>query len=246
MHLETLLYMLLQSDRYLPPPVPVPDFEAIAKSAQEMIVANDWVSIPETRLMIGLKTPKGHSKAEEYFGWDNEKPRRLINVSAFEAKARPITNEEYARYLYETKSETLPASWALNLVRNGSYAPERTNDQTNGDSLHGNSPGAPFIGNFMKGKAVKTVFGPVTLDLAKHWPVIASYDELSRCAKWMGGRIPTMEEVRSIYEYVDRMKAEEAEKVLARTISAVNGYRVLYDQFGLHLTYSIDTSQTMV
>ncbi|KAL9615031.1 MAG: hypothetical protein Q9167_000563 [Letrouitia subvulpina] len=224
MHLETLLYMLLQSDRCFPPPVPVPDFEAIAKSAQEMIVPNDWVSIPETRLMNGLDNSKRYSEAEEYFGWDNEKPRRVISVPAFEAKARPITNEEYARYLYETKSMTFPASWALTLDRNDSSARKHTNYQANGDNPHRNNLEAPFIGNFMKGKAVKTVFGPVSLHLAKHWPVVASYDELSRCAKWMGGRIPTMGEARSIYEYVEGMKAEEAEKVLARTISAVNGH----------------------
>jgi hypothetical protein len=38
----------------------------------------------------------------------------------------------------------------------------------------------------------------------------------------MGGRIPTMEEARSIYSYVDGMKPE-FEKSLGNTIPAVNG-----------------------
>lgn len=56
-----------------------------------------------------------------------------------------------------------------------------------------------------------------------NWPVVASYDELAGCAQWMGGRIPTMEEVRSIYAYVDSRKPE-FEQSLGNTIPAVNGY----------------------
>lgn len=55
------------------------------------------------------------------------------------------------------------------------------------------------------------------------WPVVASYDELAGCAQWMGGRIPTMEEARSIYAYVDSIKPE-FEQSLGNTIPAVNGY----------------------
>jgi len=72
---------------------------------------------------------------------------------------------------------------------------------------------------------VRTVFGTVPLKLALGWPVVASYDELAGCAQWMGGRIPTMEEARSIYSYVESIK-EEFEKSLGNTIPAVNGYDV--------------------
>jgi hypothetical protein len=70
---------------------------------------------------------------------------------------------------------------------------------------------------------VRTVYGTVALKFAMGWPVVASYDELAGCAIWMGGRIPTMEEVRSIYSYVESMKPE-FEKSLGNTIPAVNGY----------------------
>jgi hypothetical protein len=72
------------------------------------------------------------------------------------------------------------------------------------------------------GKFVRTVYGTVSLKLAMGWPVVASYDELAGCAQWMGGRIPTMEEVQSIYSYVESMKPE-FEKSLGNTIPAVNG-----------------------
>ena len=56
---------------------------------------------------------------------------------------------------------------------------------------------------------------------------MASYDELARCAAWYGGRIPTLEEGRSIYEYVDELKGKEIEKALGKTIPAVNRYLAL-------------------
>jgi hypothetical protein len=52
---------------------------------------------------------------------------------------------------------------------------------------------------------------------------MASYDELVGCAQFMGGRIPTMEEARSIYSYVDSLKAAKLQKSLGNTIPAVNG-----------------------
>lgn len=71
---------------------------------------------------------------------------------------------------------------------------------------------------------VRTVYGLVPLQYALDWPLFASYDELAGCAKWMGGRIPTFEETRSIYHYVDALKIKEAERQLGKTVPAVNGY----------------------
>ena len=83
-----------------------------------------------------------------------------------------------------------------------------------------------FTNAYLNDKAVRTVYGPVPLVYALDWPAIASYDELAGCAKWMNGRIPTMEEARSIYDYVDQLKLKEAGEVIASTIPAVNGYAV--------------------
>jgi hypothetical protein len=62
----------------------------------------------------------------------------------------------------------------------------------------------------------------VPLKYALDWPVMASYDELAAYAKWANGRIPTFEEVRSIYNYVETSKLD-AQKVPSKLISAVNG-----------------------
>ena len=77
---------------------------------------------------------------------------------------------------------------------------------------------------YLEGIAVRTVYGLVPLKYALHWPVFASYDELASCATWMGGRIPTMEEARSIYSHVDGLKLREAEQHLGKTVPAVNGF----------------------
>jgi hypothetical protein len=77
----------------------------------------------------------------------------------------------------------------------------------------------------VRDKSVRTVYGLVPLKHALDWPIFASYDELAGCAAWMGGRIPTLEEARSIYEYVDSqaLKKVVTQSKLARRFPAVNG-----------------------
>lgn len=193
MHLETLLYMLLQSDKTLAPPrTKIPDFVRLAQDAEQGAVTNQWFTIPEQKISIGLIDPEDNSGPDRHFGWDNEKPTRYLNVHSFQAQGRGITNQEYASYL-EATGKHIPASWT-------------TVDLSNGDSsTSGNVPA------YHSDKAVRTVYGPVPLKHALHWPVFASYDELAGCAKWMGGRIPTLEEARSIYSHVDRMKKAEVD-----------------------------------
>jgi hypothetical protein len=70
MHLETLLYMLLQSDRTLPPPRVVrPDFVKEAKLAERAVVPNEWFTIPEQQIRIGLEDPEDNSGPDHHFGW---------------------------------------------------------------------------------------------------------------------------------------------------------------------------------
>ena len=223
MHLETLLYMLVQSDKIRAPLGEVPDFESLAEDAKRNRVANEWFEIPANDISVGLDDPEHDAGPERYFGWDNEKPVRKVHVPAFQAKARPITNQEYAQYLIQTHKERLPASWAVILG-----AGHRSSDPT--DASGAESNGAYVKGHqetltdeYLQGKAVRTVYGPVSLTNALDWPVFASFDELSACAKWMNGRIPTAEEAQSIYSHVDRLKTKEAEKVQSCRISAVNG-----------------------
>ncbi|KAG6856236.1 hypothetical protein H0H87_006169 [Tephrocybe sp. NHM501043] len=50
---------------------------------------------------------------------------------------------------------------------------------------------------------VRTLYGPIPLKIAQHWPVITSYNDLSTYATVKGGRIPTEPELRVFNEMFD-------------------------------------------
>ena len=179
---------------------------------------NQWIRIPAQTLTIGMDDPENEKGPDRYFGWDNEKPKRRTNVHAFDAKARPLTNGDFARFLSVNNDCDVPASWTSSLKRNSS---DPNKEPSNGSYINGADSSLTEV--FLNGKFVRTVFGPVPLKHALHWPVMASYDELARCAKWMNGRIPTAEEVRSIYHYVDTNRREERGSILTKETSALNG-----------------------
>ena len=214
--------MLLQSDRILPPPGAAPDFVALGKQARKAAVPNQWIPIPASSFNVGLDDPENDDGPDRYFGWDNEKPQRLIEVPAFEAQARPLTNEDYATYLYHTDQDAVPASWVSE--KSSHSVPESQREAVvNGHSSYQNRPSPPLTDVYLAGKSVRTVYGPISLEHALDWPVFASYDELSRCATWMDGRIPSLDEVQSIYNYVDRNKNKKTDSINTKKISAVNG-----------------------
>ncbi|KAK2839253.1 hypothetical protein FQN49_006323 [Arthroderma sp. PD_2] len=210
MHLETFLYMLLQSHSIKPPPQAVrPEFKHLALESAKNAVPNEWFEIPEQTLAIGLDEPEPDDIPSDSFGWDNEKPQRVVQVPSFIAKARPVTNGEYAKYLEDNSIGKVPASWierpAQNGAANGSEAATTTNGSHSITSKY----------------AVRTVFGPVSLEWALDWPVAASHDELNGYAKWMDCRIPTFEEVRSLYKY--SLTSPPGDCLANGSITATNG-----------------------
>ena len=223
MHIETLLYMLTQSEKTLPPPdTAKPDFEAMAREAEAKAIPNEWIGIPATTFRMGMDDPESASGPERFFGWDAEKPSRSVSVRAFSAKSRPITNREYAQYLHDRDVSGVPASWTErtgqdSVQSNGTS--HLNGGHTNGERTTRDDAG---FSSFTQDKSVKTVYGHVPLSQALEWPVIASYDELAGCAVWMGGRIPTVEEAESIYKYSEQMKSVEAHKAIGKSIPAVN------------------------
>ncbi|KAG8410100.1 Ergothioneine biosynthesis protein 1 [Metarhizium acridum] len=69
MHIETLLYMMLQSDRTLPPPLTgMPDFERMAKRAFEARVDNEWFDVPAQQVILGMNDPESGTD-NVHFGW---------------------------------------------------------------------------------------------------------------------------------------------------------------------------------
>jgi len=199
----------------------------MASQAASQAVPNEWFKVPEADISLGLDDPEIEFHVDRHFGWDNEKPSRTVHVHSFSAKARPITNEEYSEYLEANGKSTLPASWCdAPYCLDDQKAHSRANgvrSDTNG--ANGNTNGVNSAGHpkSIKGRYVRTFYGTIPLEYALDWPVVASYDELAGCAKWMGGRIPTLEETRSIYAYVERTRAKEIEQSIGKKIPAVNG-----------------------
>jgi L-histidine Nalpha-methyltransferase / hercynylcysteine S-oxide synthase len=233
MHLETLLYMLLQSDLTLPPPDTVrPDFEALALTARKATKENQWFDIPAQDVRIGMDDPDDDLTAQGHFGFDNEKPARTVHVPAFQAKARPITNGEYAEYMEKAGIDQLPSSWIDLQDTKTPPTTTRADSPLQSDVMPRpfDSAALPTAPAFVRTKAIRTVYGPVPLAYALDWPLFASYDELAGCAAWMGGRIPQLDEARSIYAWAETLQAHKADAVRAhaRRIPAVNSH-LLHD-----------------
>ncbi|KAF9501797.1 hypothetical protein BDN71DRAFT_1500819 [Pleurotus eryngii] len=181
-HIETLLYMLIQraGTGTLPPPGFVtPPFARLSR--QWDIIpppSTPSVQLGPATINLGHEDSEGDDftadgkvvEADESFlsqewGWDNESPARTVEVGAFRAEWRPVSNSEFEAYWRgEGKDKvSMPKSWVL------------TED----------------------GEAqVRTVYGPVAMEIAKHWPVMTAYDDLVRYARWKGGRLPTEPELR--------------------------------------------------
>jgi len=227
MHLETFLYMSLQSEKVCPPPgQSIPDFESLAMVARQERSKNGWHTIPAATVTIGANDAENDLPPERYFLWDNERPSRAVSVREFQAQSRPISNGEYAKFLETTHSNKLPASWtSRNRTTNGSSYTNGVSD-TNGTHKgmqNGVSDASAEPSHvFLEGKAVRTVYGTIPLKFVLDWPVMASYDELDAFARWSNGRIPSFDELKSIYQYVETQRLI-AENTSSSLVPAVNG-----------------------
>lgn len=122
----------------------------------------------------------------------------------------------------QTNETKIPASWAERAVHGTKPTKTKSDTKYTNNDRH-SSPSVLLSKVYLDGKYVRTDYGLIPLEYALDWPVFASYDELARCASWMGGRIPTAEEVWSIYSHVDGLRSKEAEQKLGKTVPAVNG-----------------------
>ena len=193
MHLETFLYMLLQDSctrighEVVKPSWLIPE----SQLPKANLCNNTWIEIPQTTISIGIDdTDDECGQGPELYSWDNEKPRRSgINIPQFQAKGAPLCIEDYVDYLASKDAlhGPVPATWvpAVGLTP--------LKDVTRKERI---------LNSF----SLRTFFGPLPLSnpYARALPVVASYDELLRCAQWFGGRIPTQGELLSIYEYKDQ------------------------------------------
>lgn len=194
LHLETLLYMLIQSPNTKPPAgFMAPDWPSLSQQwqaehekrggrlaleqrfhfeASSVELGHDdddtqdfdFVATRPTSDTHDLNLQLGHPE----FGWDNEHPRRRVETQAFSISALPISNAQYLEFLKVTNSTDAPSSW----IESGTD----------------------------EGYSVRTFYGPVTMTVAQHWPVQASGKQLSAYAAWKGGRLPSQAELRKLMD----------------------------------------------
>ncbi|KAF9272712.1 hypothetical protein BGZ88_004478 [Linnemannia elongata] len=188
MHLETIIYMLAQSPNTAPPPsIPAP--WAVRKSAADGTSSSEvslspstvspatWFSINPAQLnkdIISL----GHNDLESddltdahnedlttAFGWDNEHPLVTSRPlpSTFEIQSRQVTNSEFLGYLKSVG--------------------------VTGKSLQGNEK-TPASWLIQDGGEVfvKSVYGPVPLEVSGVWPVSCSNIQAIGYAAWLSNQ----------------------------------------------------------
>jgi formylglycine-generating enzyme required for sulfatase activity len=107
MHAETLLYMLLQSPETRPPPGVASTLTRQGTSSLQPAV---WINMPASTFDVGMDDPE-EAKTGEFYGWDNEKPRRSISHGNVALQSRPISNGEFAAFLDAHPDRSTPESW---------------------------------------------------------------------------------------------------------------------------------------
>jgi iron(II)-dependent oxidoreductase len=163
MHQETLLYMLHRLAYPLkrePLGVPPPD-------AGGQPPSREAVRIPAGRATLGA------GAGEIPFGWDNEFPKRMIDVATFEMDVHPLTN----------------ASW-LDFVDAGGY---RDADLWTEEGFRWVTRERVEWPAFWTRHGDRwfwrAQFHEIPLPLA--WPVFVSHAEASAYARWRGRRLPS-------------------------------------------------------
>ncbi|KAI0661991.1 hypothetical protein C8Q70DRAFT_1051496 [Cubamyces menziesii] len=173
-HAETLLYMLLQraGTGTIPPAGFVPPAWDV--------FAETWNNHPEPATQTVTLGPEditlGHNDDEadddstdvyrHDFGWDNEHPQRTVHVGKFKIEWRPVTNGQFYDF-YMSGGKDM-------------------------DNIKFPKSWVDIDGEVY----VRTLYGPVPMKIARNWPLITSFDNLSTYASVKGGRIPTEPELR--------------------------------------------------
>lgn len=164
MHQETLLYMVHQlpfEQKRRPaghPPLP-----------RGQGVRAGRVRVPGGNVILGT------TRDSIPFGWDNEFPASLTEVSDFQIDAAPVRQNEFLRFVeaggYEERRLWDEEGWAWR-TRCRIYHPV-------------------FWERAQPGWICRTLFEPVPLEDVGGWPVYVSGAEAAAYARWKGGRLAT-------------------------------------------------------
>ncbi|KAF5388839.1 hypothetical protein D9757_005606 [Collybiopsis confluens] len=193
-HVETLLYMLIQraGSALFPYTLPPPGFHAPAWE----VLKKQWNKIPlpvgKTVELGGVDLVLGQDDSE---GDDTmyETADQMDNIFSH---TYGWDNESPSRIVHVGKFK---AEWRP--VSNGEF--ERWWSSSKGTVP---TPKSWVIDEETGEIKVRTLYGPVSFDVASTWPVLTSHDSLEAYAKSKGGRLPAEDELRlflDTYNVVD-------------------------------------------
>jgi ergothioneine biosynthesis protein EgtB len=164
MHQETLLYMLHQ----------LPVHQKRKPSSHPSLPLGRGAAAERIRIPGG-KVVLGATRNSIPFGWDNEFPTLLTDVSEFEIDATPVRQGEFLHFVeaggYEERGLWDEDGWASRIRRQIRHP--------------------LFWERAERGWICRTLFEDVPLEEVLDWPVYVSAAEAAAYARWRGGRLPT-------------------------------------------------------
>ncbi|KAF6760178.1 DUF323 domain-containing protein [Ephemerocybe angulata] len=124
-HVETLLYMLIQraGTGTLPPPgFQTPEWSMLSEQWRHTPPPSTaFASLGPTTLTLGHDDSEADDGDAAFnnldditnraYGWDNESPARVVEVGAFKAEWRPISNVDYMDFWRASDEREMPKSW---------------------------------------------------------------------------------------------------------------------------------------
>ncbi|KIK01888.1 hypothetical protein K443DRAFT_97895 [Laccaria amethystina LaAM-08-1] len=177
MHAETLLYMLLQrAGKGTLPPVGfiAPPWTSLAENWDSALPpTSKTVTLGPTTLCLG------HDDRE---GCDSNAPVDLDHEFGWDNE-HPQREIKVGQFKIEWRPVTNGEFYKFYLNEGRDKVDLPSSWVENGDEIQ-----------------VRTLYGPVHMKIAQHWPVITSYVDLSTYATVKGGRLPTEPELRLFYD----------------------------------------------
>ncbi|KAF8629899.1 hypothetical protein AX15_003254 [Amanita polypyramis BW_CC] len=180
-HIETILYMLIQraGTGTLPPPeFSVPSWE---------LLAHQWANLPtpsEPTVVLGPEAViLGHDDCEA--DDDMEEMRFAVRGHTFgwdnESPSRKVNVGRFRVEWRPITNREFESFWR-----------ENKNIQL------------PKSWCLVDGEVkVRTIYGPISMEIARDWPMMTSFDDLNLYARSKGGRLPTEPELRLFLDKYD-------------------------------------------
>ncbi|KAL1723779.1 C-type lectin protein [Schizophyllum commune] len=201
-HVETLLYMLIQraGTGTLPPPGFTPPPWDFLKAQWDAMPApaTPTAKLGPATITLGHDDSEGEDFLRQYAEKDGQ------NAEDKSAQEKGLyTEDEIVNHEFGWDNESPARATHVGAFR-AEWRPV-----TNGEfeAYWRKSDGkVPMPKSWVEEEGevkVRTMYGPVAFDIARHWPVLTAYDDLAAYAASKGGRLPTEPELRLFLDMYD-------------------------------------------